>query len=393
MIWMLLIGMFVTAAAGAEILSRFALRRRGEYFVFPPGLRLHLTPDREVFPELERLVQFEVNRDGERGPEPPPARNGEKVYRVLVAGGSQPEGYVLDQPTCWPGALHAALDAAPARMLGAARVHVGSIARSGVGSAALDLILERVLPRYPRLDVIAILVGASDVLQWLEQGAPAAPPAPPRVHDLFMCHPEGPFRWTFEGSALVEQLRRWRRQWLRPVVFQPRAASWIGRARAMRARAAEIRETTADPSPMLDHFERALLRVVRRAQQHADRVIVIEQPWLDGPFTPDEAAHLWHGGAGQAWRSDLSTYYSFDVVSELVARLNRRSAAVARAAGAEYLELMPVLDGRLTHYYDGFHATPEGARRIARAVAAALLRRPARTGVDRSDVSALAVAG
>ena len=78
-------------------------------------------------------------------------------------------------------ARRAAAAAEPAGASGrhssASRVHVGNIARSGVGSEALDLILERVLPRYPRLSAMVVLVGASDVLRWLEVGAPATPPA------------------------------------------------------------------------------------------------------------------------------------------------------------------------------------------------------------------------
>ena len=81
--------------------------RRGGYYVMQPGQRTHLTPDPEVFPNLERLVRFEVNREGERGDEVPACAS---LYRTLVAGGSQPEGYLLDQETSWPGALQQLLN-------------------------------------------------------------------------------------------------------------------------------------------------------------------------------------------------------------------------------------------------------------------------------------------
>jgi hypothetical protein len=164
-----LIGGFIVLETGA----RWWIRFRRAYYVQPPGLRLRLHIDRETFPELEPVVRFEVNADGERGPEVPRVARGERLYRVLVAGGSQPEGYLLDQETSWPGAVHALL-AQPRHLvtLGASKVHVGSIARSGIGAEALDLMLARVLPRYARLDAIVILVGASDVLRWLEEGAP-----------------------------------------------------------------------------------------------------------------------------------------------------------------------------------------------------------------------------
>src|SRR5437762_1947916 len=80
------------------------------------------------------------------------------------------------------------------------RVHVGNIGHSGVGAADLDLIFERVLPQYRRLDVIVVMVGASTVYHWLEDGAP--PSSPPSVVPeslLFACHPGQSFTWTPPG--------------------------------------------------------------------------------------------------------------------------------------------------------------------------------------------------
>jgi len=391
--WVFLAAALVLVPVTAELSVRLWLRRRGRYYIFPPGLRLRLHPDPEVFPELELVVRFEVNNDGERGDEVPHVRAGETLYRVLVVGGSQPEGYLLDQHTCWPGALHSLLHMPDHRQrLGASKVHVGSIARSGVGSEALDLILERVLPRYPRLQAIIILVGASDVLQWLEQGTPPAPPASPRVRDIFMCHPEGPFRWRPNELAVIELLRRLRRRWLRPIEVHNPAGRWIGNARAMRARATEIRTTTSDPSPMLDHFETHFRRLIRRAERHADRVLVVEQPWFEKSYSPEEAAHMWHGGLGQAWRAEITTYYSFDVVSGLMALVNTRAGRVANAFGVEHLDLMPWLDRSLEMYYDGFHATPAGAKVVAAAVAATILQQPLPPGPHGRTRSPSAVA-
>jgi lysophospholipase L1-like esterase len=374
----------VTAALiAAELLARWWLRHRRLYYVFPPGMRVHLRPDPEVFPELERFVRFEINGEGERGSEVPRLRAGERLYRVLVGGGSQPEGYLLDQATSWPGALQGLL-ATPGSLarLAADEVHVGSIARSGVGAEALDLILRRVLPRYPRLQAMVILVGASDVLRWLEQGAPAAPPAPATTAEVFRCHPEADFAWRPGRLALYEQLTRLRRRWLRPVDFHERAGRWIGQARAARGRAADVRTTMPDPRPMLAHFERHFARALERAGAAADRVIVAHQPWFAPPYTPAEAAHMWHGGAGQAWREKVATYYSFEVVSRLMALLNARAARVAEAHGAEQIDLMRLLPRGLDTYYDGFHATPAGARIVASAVAATILGQPGLQTLD-----------
>lgn len=358
-----------------ELATRWWIHHRGQYFVLPPGLRLRLEPDHAVLPQLERSVRFHVNAEGERGDELPSSSEG--LFRVLVAGGSQPEGYLLDQHTAWPGALHRLLQN-PEHLsrLGAERVHVGNIARSGVGSQALDLILSRVLPRYPRLQAIIILVGASDVLHWLEQGAPAVSPQTVRTADVFRCHPELTFGWRPAQLAVTEALLRVRQRWLRPEQVHPRACRWIGKAREMRSRATEVVTDMPDPAPMLARFDRHLRSVLKKAKAHADRVIVVRQPWFDKECTPEESALMWHGGVGQAWREEVTTYYSCKVLSRLMALLDTKASRVAHEAGVEQVDLMPVIEASSKTYYDFFHATPAGSRAIAAAVAAAVLRQP-----------------
>ena len=359
-------------AATGELAARWWIRRRREYFVWPPGVRQRILPDPDVFPELERVVRFDINRAGERGDELPRSAHG--LYRVLVAGGSQPEGFLTDQYTSWPGALHQLLRAPEClRRLGASRVHVGCIARAGVGSEALDLILERVLPRYPRLQLIIVLVGATDVIRWMEQGAPRVT-APIRTADVFRCQPEGPFAWKPRQLAAVELLRRARQRYLRPIQVQEHACRWMGEARAMRARARTILDTTPDPEPMLERFECHLRALLRRASAHADRVLLVRQPWFDKRHSPEEATHMWHGGAAQAWREEVTTFYSFEVVARLMALMDARAAAVAVGLGVQQLDLRPLLESSLVNYYDGFHPTPAGARIVTHAVAAAVLR-------------------
>jgi hypothetical protein len=368
---LLIVAILSALASAAELGARWWLRFEGAYYVFPPGLRLLLHLDRDAFPELEPVVRFDVNRDGERGAEPPVVAPGESLYRVLVVGGSQPEGYLLDQDTSWPGALHTLLNTPEQlRTLGASKAHAGSIARSGVGSEALELVLGRVLPRYPRLAAIVILVGASDVLRWLEEGARPAPSSAPNVSDVFRCNPEEPFGWKPASSASMELLRRTRRRLLRPVQVHHRVGKWIAKARAMRAAAKVIRSTMPDPAPMLDHFDKHLRRAVQQAQAHADRVVIVRQSWFDkDTLTPEEASHMWHGGVGQAWCEEVTTYYSIEVTSRLMSLLDARAARVATELDVDQIDLRAILEPSLSTYYDFFHLTPSGAHAVASAVA------------------------
>jgi len=373
--WLTLAIVCPMLALVTELAARWWISHRGQYFVLPPGLRLRLEPDPDTLPQLERSVRFDFNAEGERGNDLP--RSSGRLFRVLVAGGSQPEGYLLDQDTAWPGGLQRLLER-PEHLerLGADHVHVGNIARSGVGSRALCQVLDRVLPRYPRLQTIVILVGASDVLQWLELGAPAEDPPAPKTSDLFRCHPELTFSWRFNRLGALEILRRSRQRWLRPVQVHTRACRWIGKAREMRAQAAEIRTQMPDPRPMLAHFDRYFRIAIRKARAHADRVIVVRQPWFDKRCSDEEAAMMWHGGIGQAWREQVSIYYSCEVLSRLMGLLDARASRAALELGVEQVDLMPILEPSVRTYYDFFHATPAGARIITSAIAAAVLCQP-----------------
>lgn len=104
-----------------EVGARTWIRRRRQYYVLPPGLRIRHEVDRATLPQLEPVVLFDVNRDGERGGDVPGSPG---LYRVLVGGGSQAEGFLLDQHTSWPGALQRLLEQ-PEHLdrLGATHVH------------------------------------------------------------------------------------------------------------------------------------------------------------------------------------------------------------------------------------------------------------------------------
>ncbi len=372
--WISAIGLAAAASLLAEVACRWWVRHRSGYYVWPPGKRLEVRLDREVFPDGERSVRFDVNADGERGGDVP---NPDGLYRILATGGSATECYALDQATSWPGALEVLLRA-PDKLhaLGARRVHVGNIGRSYIGSAELDFVLERVLPQYRRLDAIVIMVGAADVVQWLEDGAP---PSLPPVHipagKIFSRHPEQRFGWKPSQWALIEVGRRLRRSLLRPQEVEERAGAWYATARRMRAEAKEMRTTVPDPAVMVDRFEHYFRRVLNRAKGHAERVIVARQPWFEKDYTAAEAAHFWHAGLGKAWQGPITVYYGLEVVNRLMGLVDSRAAAVAVECGVEQVDLQSLVTPGLQHYYDHTHFTPAGAAVVAEALVAALTRK------------------
>jgi hypothetical protein len=294
---------------------------------------------------------------------------------VLVAGGSAAECYYLDQKSQWPHVLQEVLSR-PENLarLGARRVHVGNVARSLVTCRHVDAILEKTLPRYGRLDAIVFLVGASDVVTWMEHGMPARideGPIPP-AH-LFAAHPEGPFGWSLKRAALRRIASGLKRRLLSPVEVRERAGKRLAQVRAMRAGATTLIRTPPDPAPMVAHFERWFARCLERAREKAPLVLAVRQPWLEKRFTPEEEQWLWSYAVGRPYHQQCTTYFAHEAAWQLLRAVDDRAAEVARRAGVAQLDLMPLLPADFATWYDEQHHTPAGCRLVGEAVAAALL--------------------
>jgi hypothetical protein len=368
--WILLLA---ALAVAAELAARAWLRRYGRYYVWPPHARLHLTTDRAAVPELEPLIRLEFNADGERGG--PLPSDWKDTFRVLVAGGSVAECWFIDQPSTWPQVIERCLnEPASLQKLGVSRVHVGSIARSLVACEHVDRMFDRVLPRFERLDAIVLMVGASDLVHWLEKGTPARIDRDDLPFDsIFSQHPEGPFGWSRSTLALRRVAAACRRRLWRPVVRRKNAGRRIARARLDRARASEIIREVPDPGRMLDRLERNLRILLAHAHSRAKRVILARQPWLEREFTAEEEKRLWMFGAGRIHSEPVTAYYAHELVWKLMRRVDERVARVAADLGVEAVDLMPVVPPTFDLWYDEMHHTAKGCERIGKALARTLL--------------------
>ncbi|MDQ3996505.1 MAG: hypothetical protein M3303_05755 [Gemmatimonadota bacterium] len=386
-----LAGVAAAGAAGvvaAELLARWWLRYEGAYYVWPPGFRRMLWPDRGAAPAAEPVARFEVNSVGERGDEPP--NPGETVYRILTTGGSAVECMLLDQWTSWPGRLQCLLSRVEHReRLGVSRVHVGNVGKSEVDSQALEIILRRVLPRYPRLDAVIVLVGASNVLRWLAAGTPANAPAPAfREEQIFDWQPHGPFSFRPKRTALAELARRLRLRLLRPTEERQGAGKFMTRVRAMRMQARPLCTTVPDPSAMLAAYAASLRSALLSAMRHSERVIVVSQPWLDkAQFTHEEESQFWHGAFGDTATKEVKKFCASATLSQLMSQIDRRTIIVAEELELEHVDLRAVLEPSLSDYYDQFHFTPTGSMKVAEAVAAVVLRNARRPQYATSSAS------
>ena len=375
---------FIAAAAAVavslELLARLWMARYGAYFVHAPGLRQEFTIDANALPSLPSRVRFAANRDGERAD--PRPKDPSAVHRVLVAGGSAAECYMLDQPDTWPMVLQKSLNASGALERPA---HVGNIARSLMPCRSIDQLMERALPRFQSLDVIVLMVGASDLVAWFEAKTPAEKLQSARpARDYFDEHPEGPFHWSLKGSALYRVARRLRSHFPAEPARRSNVGGSIVKHRAMRANAKSMLHATPDPTAMLENFRADLGQLIRTCRGRAARVIVARQPWLDAELSRQDAKQLWNFGQGSPYRGAVDTYYAMPVVRDLMAQVDDVARSVAEECGAEAVDLRSAVPSDLDHYYDTLHFTPAGAKRVGQRLAEVIAqpRRPAEGGQD-----------
>ncbi|MAE28762.1 MAG: hypothetical protein QGI93_13815 [Planctomycetota bacterium] len=362
----------------AEIFLRCWYRLTGATYVWPPHGRIRLEIDRATLPNLDPVARIEFNRDGERGPEPP--RSWEHNGRVLVVGGSAAECYMLDQERTWPAVLQRELNRPQAlAQRNLDHFHVGSISRSLVPCEALLRMLQAVHFRYPRLDWIVLMVGASDVVRWLQQGTPSdVQSATVSRQDIFALHATGPFGWRPRQLALRRALAAANERLRRPVLVKQNAGQTITSLRAMRADADELLTSTPDPSPMVESFATDFTSLLELAQQAAKRVLVVRQPWFAGPpggHTPEQRAAFWNFGRGNPYLEQVDTYYDHDLVNTLFELADATQARIAAERGVQCISLQDQLPPDLSTWYDYNHLAPQGAERVGQLVAQAMMDR------------------
>lgn len=355
----------------AELLTRFWFRRGG-YFPFVPHMRQRFELDSTVLPQMEPVTRLHINSQGERGSEPPPSEA--NALRILVAGGSGAECYLLDQDQAWPEVMGQIIRSSTCLQdQGKDNLHVGNISRSLLTCASLARVLEKSLPRYSKLDLMITYVGAADVVSWLEKGVPD------EVHDedlpldfLFQENPESRYAWSVKGCALRRLGIRLMRRIFHPVEKRTQVGKSIARNRTMRAKASHWIDEAPDSSSMEACFERNLRRMIAAAQAAGARVLIARQPWLRKDFSDQEKTQLWNFGRGRPLEKELDTYYTLPVVHSLLGKLDQIQVRVAQDLGLSTVDLMGDLPGDFEHFYDSFHLTSRGAALVGELVAQAI---------------------
>jgi lysophospholipase L1-like esterase len=369
----LAVGLFV--AFGLLLVLEWWARsrvRNGLYYANYPGMHASWAPNVEKHPYLEKYTVLRTNDMGERGLVPYP--DSHRVFRVLVAGGSAAESRLLNWERSWPGALEAKLK----RMdrlgeLGFETAYVGNIGRSGAGNAeTMTRILEKILPQYDDLDAVVLMLGASDIVTWLQIGGPADKPAPDPGNTVgFATHPEVPLGPHPRNWGLAELYRRKRARRRRH--RKAAAGMWMDRARALRARSKPFIDEVPDTTTVLSHMEKHFRRCIHAAKQYGHAVVVARQPWLEkDSFTPEEEALFWNFCIGTAYNEKATGFFSDRVINILMRSVDDMVKRVCEEEGTRDVDLQGLVGSDSVYFHDRIHFTKEAGPVFADVLSEAL---------------------
>lgn len=353
------------------------------YYVWPPNLKAMFRPDPRIAPGIHGEKRFSINSEGFRGDEFSPMQQ----YRLLVIGGSTTECLILDDSEAWPRLVQDIANARQNRLT----IWVGNAGKSGHNSRHHIYQVQKLLPQYPKIDAIVLLVGANDLTLRLREDAGYVPYGEAPIdrhmqvfHKAFSLYPS----WESDGP-IYKRSEIWRRLKLLKERVASRGAPYIQdergsnlvKWRAHRESASELVDVLPDLTSALREYSENLRNIVHLAAERKVRVILMTQPALWRQDLPSDLTKLlWLGGIGDFQARPGSRYYSVGALSLALAKYNETVLALCRELSIECVDLAAQLPRNTDTFYDDFHFNEKGSRAVAEILARHLLEASPFTG-------------
>lgn len=368
-----------------EIALRVLIPAQTRFYVWPPRMKMITEPDPKVLFGLAPKAHINISTQGIRGPEFGP----DTEYRVLAVGGSTTECLYIDEATAWPELVRRALP----KTADGRDVWLGAVGKSGTNSRDHVVQLERLLPQYPRIDTVVLLVGVNDLTVALAQGdryespAPLSDPAaaekqvrrafavaPGRLHDPSTDFAGGVDLPFYKKTALYQLAGRTKKgiaaRKAGRTMGQDDTGQRYGEWRRHRRGASAILDKLPDLTAPLADYRKNLERIVEIAAARKVRLVLMTQPvlWRDDLSEADKAL-LWLGGQGEFQSQAARAYYAVPALAEAMRRYNAVLLDVCREKGLDCLDLAAKIPRERAMFYDDCHFTDEGSRAVAKATA------------------------
>lgn len=371
---LLLISILVPVLLG-EAGLRFYLPPVGKYYVWPPNLHQVFRPNPAIMPGVQGESHFIVNSQGIRGDEFSP----DDDYRILAIGGSTTECLYLDQTEAWPYLLQTNLN----QQVADEKIWVGNTGKSARTSREHLLHVQYLIPQYPKIDTIIMLVGFNDFnsgFRWGEENPFTAAAVGAneavlrRAFDVVV--KQDPFAPYYQATALWRIVERIQRSQLQQAavadvdVEDETGQNYVQR-REKRQLAPKI-DQLPDLSASLAEYTTNLNRIVDLAEAYQVRLILMTQPTMYRPNLTEAEEKLFWGGAGPG----REFFYSAKAMEAGIAQYNQRLLDVCQQHELECIDLASALPKDTTVFYDEVHFNENGSSLVAGVVGDYLLSHP-----------------
>ncbi len=346
-----------------------------KYYVWPPNLHKIFKPAPEVFSGMEGESHLIVNSEGIRGAEFSSADD----YKILTIGGSTTESLYLDQTETWPQLLQDNLNDNSNNL----QVWVGNVGRSGHSTREHVLQMEYLLPQYPDLDAVIILVGINDLsimldgreaqdLNYLTNTGNRLSRMGRAFAVLPRRNPNLPFYAQSAAWHLLDTIRQSQSQ--TQVVTDINTEDGLGlnyvERRARRKNAKSFRDELPDLTPGLDEYTRNLNYIIDLAETYDIRLIFMTQPSMWRPdLSQAEIDSLWLG-----YGYDHEFFYSVQALAEGMAIYNQKLLEICKNRQIECLDLTTDIPKNAAIFYDDVHFNEGGSIQVAKVVTTYLLQ-------------------
>ena len=372
------LNLVVTSLLAALVMGELALWMylppANKYYALEPNHHVVFNPYPGVMPGITGESHYVINSEGIRGDE----FSAKDDYRILVIGGSTAQCIYLDQAEAWPQLLQTKLNQARPEW----PVWVGNIGKSGHTSYEHIAHMQYLLPQYPDLDAVILLVGANDLGLVTRLGEAYGPDylTTPGMKQVIMSrafdilptqNPDLlPYYQHRAAWCLMSKVKQTRQTTTATnIELEDEAGkNYIARRRARKE--AIIEDRLPDLSLGLAAYHKNINTIIDLAQAHGIRLILMTQPAMwRSDLRPAEEDLLWFG-----WRADLIVYYSVEALAAGMAVHNEKLLEICQQRQVECIDLASALPQDTTVFYDDVHFNESGAEQAAGVIANYLLR-------------------
>jgi len=339
-------------------------------YIWPPNLRKIFKPMKGVMPGISGPSRLHINSAGIRGDE----FNKDQQHRILAIGGSTTECIYLDQVEAWPYRIQQILNNDQKKV----HVWVGNIGRSGFNTRDHIVVMRYIIPQYPRIDALLILLGINDLVTGISQ-VPGRNKSEQETFLKVFGHVPGekgsvlPF---YKKTALYNLLRKFKVILVSAALVQDKDGEFYMELRRRRRNASIIRNTLPDLSLALAEYAKNINIMIDLAQKLKTRPVFITQPTIWRAGLPDKANDLlWYGGIGNFQAERVKEYYSVEALADAMSMYNNTLLRVCEEREVECIDLASLLPKDTSVFYDDCHFHENGAWLVAEAISHYLLQR------------------